>query len=47
VAGTKNPEHFKKIVLEKEYLALQFIDDDTGLNFKDKMEMYGTIWGGV
>ena len=48
VAGTKNPEHFKKIVLEEEYLAQQFIDiDDTGLNFKHELEMYGTIQGGV
>lgn len=48
VAGTKNPEHFKKIMLEKEYLAQQFIDiDDTGLNFKHELEMYGAIQGGV
>jgi hypothetical protein len=39
VAGTKNPEHFKKIILEKEYLA--------GLNFKHEMEMCGTIQGRV
>lgn len=48
VAGTKNPEHFRKIMLEKEYLAQQFIDiDDTGLNFKHELEMYGAIQGGV
>ena len=48
VAGTKNPEHFKKIILEKEYLAQQFIGiDDTGLNFQRELEMYGTVQGGV
>jgi hypothetical protein len=48
VADTKNPEHFRKIVVGKEYLAQHFIDiDDTGLNFKHEMEMYGTIQGGV
>jgi hypothetical protein len=48
VAGTKNPEHFKKINLEKEYLAQQFIDiDDSGLNFKHELEMSGTVQGGV
>jgi hypothetical protein len=47
VAGTKNPEHFK-IILEKEYLAQQFIDIyDTGRSFKLEIEMYGTVQGVV
>jgi hypothetical protein len=48
VASTKNPRCFKKIILEKEYLAQQFIDtDDTSLNTKLELEMYGTIQGRV
>jgi hypothetical protein len=45
VAGTKNPEHFKK---EKEYLAQQFVDiGDAGLNFKIEMEICGATQGDI
>jgi hypothetical protein len=48
MASTKNPGCFKNIILEKECLAQQFIDtDDTSLNTKLELEMYGTIQGHV